>query len=257
MPTRDGYPQGVPSWADLVTPDVEGAKTFYSDLFGWEYTQGGTDSMPYIMAQRNGLAAAGIGEMPEDSDMPTVWSTYFAVDDVDRTITAIGENGGSMMMGPMDVFDAGRMAFAFDPTGAVFGIWQAGNHFGAAIVNEHGAMNWNELLSGDLDSALPFYQAVFGHTYETSQGPSGPYTAISAGDRVVAGAMPKPSDEIPNHWGVYFAVDDTPDAIATATAKGGQVVYGPMDIPDVGVFAGLTDPFGAHFTVIQLSQPVD
>jgi hypothetical protein len=69
--------------------------------------------------------------------------------------------------------------------------------------------------------------------------------------------MPKPSDEIPNHWGVYFAVDDTSGAIATTTANGGRVVYGPMDVPNVGIFAGLSDPFGAHFTVIQLSQPVD
>jgi len=63
--------------------------------------------------------------------------------------------------------------------------------------------------------------------------------------------------EIPNHWGVYFAVDDTASAIETAEANGGHVTYGPWDIPDVGVFAGLADPYGANFTVIQMAQPVD
>ena len=257
MPTRDGYPQGVPSWADLVTPDVEGAKAFYGELFGWEYSQEASDSMPYTMAYRKGMAAAGIGDLPDGSQMPTVWSTYFAVDNVDTSIAAISKAGGSIMMGPMDVTDAGRMAFALDPTGAVFGIWQAGTHFGAAIVNEHGAMNWNELISSDLDKALPFYEAVFGHTFETAQTPTGPYTAISAGDRAVAGAMPKPKPEIPDGWGVYFAVDDAKRAVETVTNNGGKLDYYPMEIPDIGVITGVADPYGAHFTVIQLAQPVD
>ena len=63
--------------------------------------------------------------------------------------------------------------------------------------------------------------------------------------------------EIPNHWGVYFAVDDTAGPMETAEATGGHVTYGPWDIPDVGVFAGLADPYGASFTVIQIAQPVD
>ena len=87
--------------------------------------------------------------------------------------------------------------------------------------------------------------------------PNGPYTSFAVGDRVVAGAMPKPDPEIPNSWGVYFAVDDTAQAIETANVNGGHVTYGPLDIPDVGVFAGIADPYGAKFTVIQLAQPVD
>jgi len=256
MPTRDGYPEGVPSWADLATSDLEGAKNFYAKLFGWEFYNGGTDEMPYIMATKNGLAAAGIGVLMNENT-PSVWSTYFAVDDADATVEKIKQSGGTIVMECMDIFDSGRMAFAADPTGAVFGIWQAREHTGAGIVNEHGALNWNELLSDNLDSAFEFYAAVFGHSFETAEMPNGPYTSISAGDRVVAGAMPKPMPEIPNYWGVYFAVDDAPAAIATATSNGGQTTYGPMEIPDVGTFGGLVDPYGAHFTVIQLAQPVD
>lgn len=256
MPTRESYVEGTPSWTDLSTPDVEGAKTFYHELFGWEYTQEETDSTPYVMATRKGLSAAGIGALP-DENMPSVWSTYFAVDDADATAAKIQEAGGSLVMECLDVMDAGRMAFAADPNGAVFGIWEAKNHFGAAIVNEHGAMNWNELLSDNLETGFDFYSAVFGSTYETAQMPNGPYTSLAVGDRVIAGAMPKPDSEIPNHWGVYFAVDDTAQAIETASAHGGRVVYGPLDVADVGIFAGITDPYGANFTVIQLAQPVD
>lgn len=246
----------MPSWADLASPDLRGAEAFYNELFGWDYYNGGTDEMPYTMATRNGLAAAGIGPLM-DPNAPPVWSTYFAVDNADATVEKIVANGGTLVMDAADAFNFGRLAFASDPTGAVFGIWEAKDHIGAGIVNEHGALNWNELQSDDLDAALPFYGSVFGHTFETAQMPGGPYTSISVGDRVIAGAMPKPAPEIPNNWGVYFAVDDAAAAIETATSSGGGTTFGPMEVPNVGAFAGLIDPYGAHFTVIQLASPVD
>ena len=255
MPTRDGYAEGTPSWVDLATPDLEGAKAFYSALFGWEYSEAETDSTPYVMATKNGLVAAGIGVM--EDDVPNVWSTYFAVDNADVTAENIKKAGGSLLMEIMDIPGAGRMAFATDPTGAAFGIWEEGGHVGAAIVNEHGTLNWNELTDDDLETALAFYSEVFGHTHETSEMPGGPYTSISVGDRAVAGAMAPQAPNIPNHWGAFFAVDSTADAIETTKANGGGITYGPMDVPDVGTFAGITDPYGAHLTVIQLAQPVD
>ena len=256
MPTRDGYSEGTPSWVDLATPDVDGAKKFYGEVFGWEFSQEETDSTPYIMASRKGHSAAGIGELPEGAESPSVWSTYFAVDDVDATVEKIGEAGGAVAMGPMDVMEAGRMAFVTDPTGAMFGIWQAGNHFGAEIVNEHGSLNWNELVSNDLDTALGFYSEVLGHTYETTEGANGPYTAIKSNDKWVAGAMAPPMPEIPNHWGVYFAIDDAVKTQQAVAENGGTQTFGPVDIPDVGVITGFADPWGAQFTTIQLAQPV-
>ena len=106
MPTRESYVEGTPSWTDLSTPDVEGAKAFYRELFGWDYTEEETDSTPYVMALRNGLSAAGIGALPDES-MPSVWSTYFAVDDADATAAKIQDAGGSLMMECIDITDAG------------------------------------------------------------------------------------------------------------------------------------------------------
>lgn len=257
MPTRHGYSEGIPSWADLGTPDVEGAKAFYNAVFGWEYQDEETDSNPYSMALQKELSAAGIGPL-QGENMPTVWSTYFAVDDADAAAARITNAGGSLLMEPFDVMDAGRMAFASDPTGAVFGIWEAKTHFGAAIVNEHGALNWNELLTDDLDTALGFYSEVFGHRIETADLGNGfMYSTINVDDRAVGGAMAKPNEEIPNHWGVYFAVDDAADAAETITSNGGTVVFGPTETEGVGIFVGATDPSGARFTVIQLASPVD
>lgn len=255
MPTRDGYPEGVPSWIDLATPDLDGAKAFYRSLFGWEYEDTESAMGPYTMVTKNGLVAAGIGLAGEGQ--PSVWSTYIAVDSAADTVNKIKEAGGSIILDCMDV-PGGRLAFAADPTGAAFGIWQAGDHFGAAIVNEHGALNWNELTTNDLNKAADFYKMVFGYEVSTSKTSLGnDYTVFSVNGRGIAGAMEPPAEDVPNYWGIYLAVDDTHKAIETAVEAGGSTVYGPMEIADVGVFAGLQDPYGAFFTVIQLATEID
>src|SRR5204863_5466759 len=70
--------------------------------------------------------------------------------------------GGDVVTEPFDVMDAGRMAVFMDPEGAAFGVWQAGNHKGARIVNEHGSVNFNGLNTRDAEAAKPFYRSVFG-----------------------------------------------------------------------------------------------
>lgn len=256
MPTRDGYAEGIPCWVDLATPDVDSASSFYGPLLGWEF-QPGEAGLGYVMALRNGLAAAGIGALP-DSETSPVWSTYFAVDDADATAEKIGGARGKLVMEPSDVAQLGRMAFAVDPTGAEFGIWQAGQHFGAAVVNEHGGLNWNELITNEPQRALDFYTAVFGHGTETATTPSGrEYSMLKVGQREVAGVIAPRDAAHKSEWTVYFAVADAAEAASTADQSGGTIIYGPIDQPEVGSFVGLEDPMGTRFTVIQLANEID
>ncbi len=254
MPTRDGYAEGIPAWIDLATPDLEAAKAFYARLFDWEYEDTQSALGPYTMAKQNGLDAAGMAQSQEGQ--PSVWSTYMAVDDVNKTVEKVRSAGGSVIMDCMEV-PGGRVAFAADPTGAGFGMWESGDLKGAAIVNEHGTLNWNELTTSDLDSAIDFYQEVFGYETRESTPGGSPYWVFSVDGRGIAGAMEPPTDDLSNYWGVYFAVDDAQDAIDTALGEKGSKAYGPMEMEEVGIFAGIADPFGAHFTVIQLAMEVD
>lgn len=255
MPKRDRYDQGVPSWADLASSDLEGAKRFYSALFGWDCQDREAENGPYSIAFQKGEPAAGIYQT--QGDMTSVWTTYIAVDDADATAERIREAGGRILMEPFDARDSGRMAIASDPTGAIFAIWQARNHIGAAIVNEHGALNWNELISDHLDTALDFYRSVFGYETESEETPSGrEYHLLKVGGRGVAGAMEPPKPEIPNQWSIYFAIDDVATAEDVVKENGGTVVFGPVEA-EVGTFLGIGDPYGAQLTLIQLAAPVD
>lgn len=251
MPTRDHYVEGIPSWVDLATPDIEGAKKFYGSMFPWEFADVGNDEYPYAMANKNGRAVAGIG-VSTDDNIPSMWTTYFAVDDAASTAEKITKSGGQILAGPTDAMGTGVFVIAAAPGGEVFGLWEAKTHVGSGVVNEHGAVSWNELMTDDVDGALTFYSEVFGHgTHTADMGGGFMYSTLAVGDRQIAGVMAKPNEEIPNSWSHYFAVDSAEAACDALTGAGGTVVWGPQETQGVGIMAGGHDPYGAYFNLMQ------
>ena len=259
MPTVTSYVNGVPSWVDLASPDPEASKAFYGSLFGWdfEHEPTGQPGVDYIMCRKGDSAAAGIMQLSEQmaaGGMPPVWSSYVTVDDLEATVARVEPAGGQVLQPPMDVMDAGRMAVLADPTGAVICLWEKKAHIGAEVVNEHGALSWNELVSPDVTAAAAFYEAVLGWRSETAPMPMGDYTVffVEGGNpQGIAGAMAPPMEGMPPFWGVYFAVDDCDGLVAAAEERGATVLAPPMDLPDVGRMAALVDPQGAAFSVLQ------
>ena len=273
MPERDGYIPGVTCWIDTSQPDPEAAVDFYSGLFGWQFE----DVMPpesegkYFIARIRGGDVAAVGSIPEGAPPMAMWNTYIWVDSADETAAKVRKAGGGVLMEPFDVMDAGRMAVCADPEGAAFCLWQAKQHKGARIVNEHGSLNFNGLNTRDPERAKPFYGAVFGWTTLALDGGAEMWTLPGYGDHleegnpglrkqvaevggppgfedVVASINPIPDDQtdVPAHWSVTFGVDDA-DTIAARTSElGGKVIVPPFDAPWVRM-AVLADPQGATF----------
>jgi len=254
------FPPGTPSWVELSSPDTDASAAFYRELMGWEVTAPGPveETGGYRMFQHDGRSVAGLmGHMQENQ--PTAWSTYISVADADETAAKVKAAGGSTIVEPMDVMDIGRMAFFADPTGAVFGVWQPRTFTGAELVNEPGSLAWNEVLTRDAEAGRAFYTAVFGWTAgrPSFEGAPQSYTVWELDGRQVGGMMQMSDEwfppEIPPHWGVVFAVADCDATVAKARELGSTVTNGPMDMP-IGRFAGLIDPQGASFTVMQPAQ---
>lgn len=272
MSEQDRYIPGVPCWVDTTQPDPEAAIAFYGGLFGWEIEDVMPPGQPgvYAIGRLDGRDAAAVASQPEASPDAAVWNTYVWVRDADETAAAVRSAGGSVLNDPVDVGATGRMAVFADPAGAVFSVWQAGEHRGAGVVNEPGSLNFNDLRTPDLEGAKAFYGAVFG--WEIVDIGGGLAWALPAyGDfleqrtpgmrenmaemgaparfeEVVASATVTPDG--PAHWGVTFGVADA-DAIAARAAElGGRVVAPPVDAPWVRTTV-ISDPAGATFTASQ------
>jgi predicted enzyme related to lactoylglutathione lyase len=254
MPDRTEYATGIPNWVDLQTSDQDAAKRFYATLFGWDY-----DDLPmgdqavYSMAKLRGKQAAAIAPLPPQQPMPPHWNSYVAAADVDAITGRAADAGGTVLMPPMDVMDAGRMAVVADPTGAPIALWQAKNNIGSEVVNEPGAFCWSELNTPDVDAASAFFAKLLGWKAQPFEGMD--YTVFENEGSAIAGASKPAMPNMPPSWLVYFEVADTDATVATAKENGARVLAEPMDIP-AGRFAVLADPQGAVFGVIK-SAPVD
>src|ERR1700733_9479730 len=212
MGERTQHTPGTFSWTDLNTSDQEAAKAFYSALFGWEIEDmPAGEGVVYSMAAIDGKWVGAISPQPQqqrDAGVPPSWNSYVTVTDADATAARAAELGASVHAPPFDVMEAGRMAVIQDPQGAYFLIWQANQHFGAALVNAPGALSWNELSSPDLDASQAFYSSLFGWSVEPFEGSPQPYLTIKNGDRNNGGIRELDSPGPPPHWLVYFAIDD-------------------------------------------------
>jgi predicted enzyme related to lactoylglutathione lyase len=254
---------GTPSWADLGTTDSEAAVAFYAGLFGWEAEN--TPAGPagtYVMCRLGGKDVVGLYEQDEamrSRGVPPLWLVYISVDDVAAAAKAVEEAGGTVHAQPFDVAEAGRMALVQDPTGAMFGLWQAGNRAGAEVLHQPGAMDWFELATNDPEKAGTFYEQVLGWTVNAEEFDGTPYTTCLRGEEPVAGILPAealPEGVAPN-WSLYFAVEDCAATVEKAQQTGGELLFGPHEMPRVGQFAGLRDPQGAAFAVIQPTSTDD
>ena len=119
----DLYKQGVFSWAELATTDVEGAKRFYTGLLGWTTEQVPMEGMTYTLAKVGEERVAGImlNQCPGGEIKPQ-WGIYITVDDVDATAKKAEELGGKVLMPPIYIPNVGRIAALMDPQGVMFSV---------------------------------------------------------------------------------------------------------------------------------------
>ena len=255
MPTPEITP-GAPCWADLTTSDIDKAKEFYADIFGWTYEAGDEEMYGgYTTASKDGAPVAGLMRKTEDqAAMPDVWSVYLASEDINATADAVAESGGQVFMPPMEVPEQGHMAMFSDAGGAVFGVWQPAQMSGFRKVAEPGSPVWFELHTREYDASVDFYRKALGwQTDVMSDTPEMRYTTLGSGMDSKAGIFDASADlpdGMPNTWQIYWGVEDADAAIATATGHGATVLQGPEDTP-FGRLATLTEPTGAVFKIMQ------
>jgi predicted enzyme related to lactoylglutathione lyase len=257
MPTVTTHVTGTFCWPELATSDQNAAKKFYAGLFGWEIKDQdmGPHGIYTIFTLKGQDVAAAFTLMPEmtKNGVPPNWGSYITVENTDQSIEKAKSLGGTLLMGPQDVMDHGRMAVIQDPQGATFSVWQSKATSGIGILNEPGSLAWTQLNARDTAAAKKFYPALLGWKMQDDEMPgSGTYTTFLKADGMAGGmmAMP-PGEKMPAHWLPYFASADVDATAKKAGSLGAQTYVPPTDIPGVGRFAVLADPQGATFALIK------
>ena len=254
MPERDSYAHGEFNWTDLCADDPESAKEFYSALFGLSFLDETDESgNVYTLGLKNDRPVLGLMAKPPEmaqAGVPNCWETYIKVNDVEASLAKVAPARGTAMGPVMQVSEAGRLAVVADPTGGVVVLWEALDHEGAHLVNEHGTLCWNELITSDVDAAMAFYSDLLGWA-PVPLGMGG-LVGIRQGKDMIGSAGPPPVEGIPTHWAVYFAVDGCDATVEQCQSLGGSVTVPPMAMPP-GRMAQLSDDQGAIFWVITLN----
>jgi len=250
MPHHDGpWPDGIPCWVDLAASDVDAARRFYEPLFGWNTQHGPAESGEYLHCLKEGQSAAGISRKMAPA-APTAWMVHFAISDVDASASKVTVNGGQVVIPAFDVRDLGRQAVCMDPSGATFGLWQAGTLAGAAVVNEPGAFIWCEQMSDSSEPVKEFYGAIFDWQYHDMSAEGFRYATFVVADRDIGGVGEyQDGEQMAAQWSVYFAVDDTDAAVDRVVKLGGKVLQPPSDTP-YGRMARVSDDQGAQFSLM-------
>jgi predicted enzyme related to lactoylglutathione lyase len=229
-------------WHDHISTDVEKAKSFYSELFGWETEVWKPGEQDYPMIKAGGQMHGGFG--PAEGGAPAHWLGHVLVEDVDETVRRAEGAGAKILAEPSELPEVGRVSVFADPQGAVVSAYSPAGD----VPESEGVFVWDELHTSDIQAAKSFYTEVFGWTTrDTDMGEMGTYVIFQrAGDVDAAGGMQLPKGmAAPPHWLAYIGTDDVDRTTARAKELGGTILQEPMDIPDIGRFSIIQDPTGA------------
>ena len=251
MSTRESpWPEATPNWVEVSAPDLEAARRFYQDLFGWtvkdEPTCVGAAADCYLDGRRV------CGMTTTRAEQAVGWTTYFAVTDAAAVLDRVRRAGGEVRSGPTEDGDRCVRAIATDPLGAHFGLWQARDHIGAEWVNEPGTLVWNEHLSLDFQAGQPFYAEALGWRYHDISEGDFRYATFRTADEREVGGIGQPPPHLPNlagRWLVYFATADADVGVDRVVGLGGGVILPAIDTPH-GRLAVVHDDQHAIFALI-------
>ena len=232
-------------WIDLLTENTQDAAAFYKGLFGWQVKTWSGDKT-YLIFSHNGKPIAGMtavrgqeGKAPE-----SWWLLSLSVDDVDRSVAVVKQNGGTLLEGPVDDVGRGRMALVSDSGGAPLILLRARGGDPANEKVSIGTWFWTDLFTRDAQAAEAFYKPLAGFQAKPLDAGEGHrYLVFKHNGNARAGLVELQWDDLEDNWLPYVMVEDVKSTISKARELGGNVILEKEDV------ALLVDPAGAVFGV--------
>lgn len=231
-------------WHDLVTPDLDSSIEFYSSVFGWTFKSLDAKGLRLAAIYSGETRIGGAIEVPGANQ--AVWIKAILVDDLERRVSMVKQNGGRVVLPPAVISGRGTQVIMEGAEGEEFSfIGNAEGAFstGAGPGNNH--IVWSELWADTPESSQVFYEAVFGVSTESRSIDDKPYWVFQSGDQKLAGMINNPITNQGTQWVPYVQSATPVEVIARAKVRGAFIVLEPT--PDVrnGKVGIFQDPLGA------------
>lgn len=239
------------TWADLGSKNMEAAKLFYSQLFGWTpVEQPGEEMQGYAVFELDGKPVCGVMNLG-DNPAPVNWLSYISVSDAREATARAQKAGAQVIVEPMDVMTNGAFSVIMDPAGSPIGLWEPRDVSGWQAYRMPKSVCWQELHSTDVDKAKKFYADVFGWELDSPE-QFGGYTVCKLPGEAEGFAGITSTEHAPmRDWLTYIAVEDCDAMAGRVKEVGGTLLLEPQDIPGIGRFAVLKDTEGAELGLLQ------
>jgi predicted enzyme related to lactoylglutathione lyase len=253
-------------WRELMAANIDAARRFYGELFGWTVKEWAGEK-PYYLFHAGEKGVAGMMACPEGGQIPSRWTSYVSMSDVDACVERARAAGGKITLGPMDVPTVGRMAFIADPNGATTAVIKPQPQQADAPGGEKPAVGefcWDSLQTPDPEGDVEFYRKVYGWSVGTfdgsitlgvgegmmnqvaSVGPTqGDHRKVGAGSELRSGGA---------NWTTYVAVDALSAARDRVKRLGGSILMEAIPVPTMGTFAVVQDPDGAVLCLFEAER---
>jgi hypothetical protein len=246
-PPEPDYMHGNFVWFELTAKDPAKAAAFYQSLFGWTSAESeiGGEKMTTIQNGERPIATVMAGKSAG-------WTGYISVENVDEAVLNTTSNEGSVVAPAADIPDVGRFAIVKDPDGAVIGLLKAskGDSFDGPATHD---FFWSELWARKPADVVAFYEAVVDYTkQEVTYGKETSYRLVA--NKAPRGGIGKIRAGKAAQWIPYVLVDDVAATSKAATKLKAKVVVKPFVIFGVGRGTVLSDPSGAYFGLIDLTD---
>jgi hypothetical protein len=242
-------------WRELLTSDLEKARAFYSELFGWTYQDEESGQVSRgVIIQRGGRSLGRLRQvMTRGGAAASKWVSYVSVDNVDASVVIASADGGGAMPGPRDVPGMGRVAMVVDYADAMLAAIRSSQGELAPAAPEVGGFCWETLITPDVTRAKEFYGKVFGWRTQSRAGTGTVFAADATPSGQVADVQEVP--DAPQHWRTYVLVEELESSRERAAGLGARVLVSRQEIPNAGHIAVLVDPTGAEIGLYEPSRP--
>ena len=243
-------------WYELMTTDVDAARTFYTHVVGWSALDVSAPGMPYTLFLAGENAVGGLLHLADEATQAArcpLARLRSRSSDVDAAAGQVVALGGHVHIPPTNIGDISRFSVVADAQNAVFALirWTQPGTEPLSALRANGRVNWHELFADDCDRALAFYSDLFGWSKAiANSGDLGTYQLFALRGQTIGGVLTKPPTLPAPFWLHYFNVGDIDAAASRVTAGGGQIINGPRQAPDGSWIVQCTDPQDAIFALI-------